>query len=471
MPANTTNQRGCIMSQELSYLSRLVARGRLDRRAFLGRAAALGVGATFANTMLASAVRAQGPVKGGTLRAGMQGDTSADSLDPGSWTSQVQYSLGRTWGEQLVDLSPEGELLPRLATEWDASDDARQWTFRIREGVEFHDGRTLSADDVTATLRRHSDEDSRSGALGIMRGIESVQTDGDTVVVTTTEANADLPYLMTDYHLMIQPGGGVDNPTEGVGTGPYRVVEFDPGVRHRVVRFENHWNLDEFGHADEIEIIVINDATARTSALQSGQVDIINRVEPRIVDLIARVPGVTIENVSGRGHYVVLMHCNTPPFDNNDLRLALKYAMNREQMLDTILRGYGQIGNDIPINAAYPLFSEEIPQREFDLDRRGTTSSGPATRARSCCAPPRSPSPAPSTRPSSTPRPAPRPASRSRSGASPATATGRRSGTSSRSRRATGADARPRTRCTPPPISPPRNGTTPASSTSGSTTS
>ena len=356
------------MSNELDYLSRRVAAGKLSRRDFLGRAAALGVSAAFANSLLGSAAEAQEPVRGGILKAGMQGGESTNSLDPASWQSQVPYKFGRQWGEQLVQLSPGGEIEPCIAEEFGASDDAKVWTFKVRQGVEFHNGKTVTAEDVVATMERHSDENSKSGALGIMGGIESVKASGNEVIFTLKEANADLPYLLDDYHLMIQPNGGKDNPTEGVGTGPYKVTVNEPGVRHVGEKFANYWR-DDRGFADQIEIIVINDATARTSALQGGQVHMINRVEPKIVELIKRVPGVTIRNVAGKGHYVFIAHCNTAPFDNNDLRLALKYAMNREEMLDKILQGYGSIGNDTPINSSYPLFSDDIPQREFDTDK------------------------------------------------------------------------------------------------------
>jgi len=94
----------------------------------------------------------------------------------------------------------------------------------------------------------------------------------------------------------------------------------------------------------------------------------INRVEPKIVELVKRLPNVIVQNVAGKGHYVFIMHCNTAPFDNNDLRLALKYAMDREEMVRTILQGYGSVGNDTPINAAYPLFTE-LPQRPFDPEK------------------------------------------------------------------------------------------------------
>jgi peptide/nickel transport system substrate-binding protein len=355
------------MSDELDYLARRVTLAKLSRRDFLGRAAALGVTATLANTMFANAVRAQAPQKGGKLTAGMQGGAATDSLDPGSWASQVPYFFGRQWGEQLVQIQPDGTLKPALAEEWSAGDGAAKWTFKIRKGVQFHNGKEMTPADVVATIERHSNAESKSGALGILGGIKSVKADGDTVVFELSEGNADLPYLMDDYHLMIQPNGGKDNPAEGIGTGPYKVTVNEPGVRLGGEKFAGYWR-DDVGHADQIEIVVVNDPTARTGALQSGQVDMINRVEPKIVELIKRVPGVTIQNVAGKGHYVFIAHCNTAPFDNNDLRLALKYAVDREEMVQKILFGYGSVGNDTPINKAYPLFTE-MEQRKFDPDK------------------------------------------------------------------------------------------------------
>ena len=355
------------MSNELDFLSRTVIAGKLSRRDFLGRAAALGVTATFANSLLSSAAKAQAPVKGGVLKAGMQGGAATDSLDPASWQSQVPYFFGRQWGEQLVQIDATGVLQPALAEEWGASDDAKVWTFKIRKGVQFHNGKEMTPADVVATMERHSDANSKSGALGIMGGIDNVKADGQTVVFSLKEANADLPFLMDDYHLMIQPNGGKDNPTEGIGTGPYKVSVNEPGVRLGGEKFAGYWR-DDRGFADQIEIIIINDPTARTAALQGGQVNMINRVEPKIVELIKRVPGVTIQNVAGKGHYVFIAHCNTAPFDNNDLRLALKYALDREELVQKILFGYGSVGDDTPINKAYPLFTE-MEQRKFDPEK------------------------------------------------------------------------------------------------------
>ena len=108
------------MSNELEYLSRRVAAGKLNRRDFLGRAAALGVSAAFANTLLSDAAKAEGPVKGGTLKAGMQGGAATDSLDPALWASQVPYTFGRCWGEQMVEVTPTGGIEPKLAESYEA---------------------------------------------------------------------------------------------------------------------------------------------------------------------------------------------------------------------------------------------------------------------------------------------------------------------------------------------------------------
>jgi peptide/nickel transport system substrate-binding protein len=357
------------MSNELVYLSRRVAAGKLNRRDFLGRASALGVTAAFAGGLLTDAARAQGPVKGGILRAGLVGGESTDGLDPASINNQVRGNFARCWGEKLVDVGPDGSLLHVLAEEHSSSADALTWTFRIRKGVTFHNGKEMTAEDVRATIARYAGADSKSGALGVLGGIDTLKAEGDSFIVTLKEANADLPYLLSDYHLIVQPNGGVDDPEAGIGTGPYKIAAHEPGVREVGARYDGYWNPSQFGHADQVELIVINDSMARMAALQSGQIMMMNRVEPKVIEHVKRLPGVSIRNIAGSAHYVFAAQCNTAPFDNNDLRLALKYAVDRQELVDRILAGYGSVGNDIPVNGAYPLFSDDIEQRVFDLDK------------------------------------------------------------------------------------------------------
>ena len=354
------------MNNELKYLSERVTKGLMTRREFVGKAAALGVTAAVANTMLSSAAHAAGPVRGGSIKIGSSGGESTNTLDPALTASEVPLDNLRHLYETLVDVSPDGTLENRMAESVEASADAKTWAFKIRKGIEFHNGKTMTPDDVLKTMQRHSNEDSQSGALGIMRGISNMKVDGDNFIVELDTGNADLPYLMADYHLMIQPGGGMDNPGAGIGTGPYTLEVDEPGVRHGFTRNPNYWDADNRGFTDYNEVLVLNDATARTAALQSGQVQMINRVDPKVASLLDRAPSLSVKSVSGRGHYVFIMHIDTGPFDNNDLRMALKYAINRQEMVDKILRGYGSKGNDMPINKSYPLFDDSIPQREYD---------------------------------------------------------------------------------------------------------
>ncbi|WP_238368063.1 ABC transporter substrate-binding protein [Mesobacterium pallidum] len=354
------------MSDYLDYLKKRAALGLVSRREFMGRTAALGLTAATAGTLLASAVQAAGPQKGGTIKVGIQGGASSDSLDPAVAANATASTVNRLWGEPLVELHPQGGLEGKVAESWESSPDAKIWRFKVRPGITFSNGKTVTAEDVLATMERHSGEDTKSGALGIMRGIAGMSVEGDTFIVELDAPNADLPYLLTDYHLMIQPNGGKDDPAAAIGTGPYVLQEVDMGVRFVASKRDDYWG--DYGHAETIELIVINDDTARMAALQSGQVDMVNRVPPRTAGLVARAPNIEIKTTSGPGHYVFIMHCNTAPFDNKDLRLALKYAINREELVEKILFGYGSVGNDTPINSSYPLYTP-LEQRTYDPDK------------------------------------------------------------------------------------------------------
>ena len=183
------------MNDQIKYLQSRVAAGKLSRRAFLGKAGALGVSALAANTMLAEAVRAAGPVKGGMIRIGGSGGESSNTLDPALVASEVPLQVLRLWGDTLVQVSPGGEVEPRIAESFESSPDAKIWRFDIRQGVEFHDGKTLTPEDVKKTIERHSNEDATSGALGIVKGIQNMKIDGNTLEIELENANADFPKI------------------------------------------------------------------------------------------------------------------------------------------------------------------------------------------------------------------------------------------------------------------------------------
>ena len=370
MKTNSENRQTNTDKPQTESAQRLVrdaALGGISRREFLARAAAMGIAAPTAMAFLSGDAVSATPKKGGHLIVGVNGGSTGETLDPALCTNNTCTIVGFQWGSPLTRFSPDGQVLPFLAKSFEPADGGKRWIFNLRRGITFHNGKEMDSADVVDTLRRHSDENSKSGALGIMQSIMDIQADGKYAVALTLDGpNADLPFLMADYHLLIQPAGSAGD--EGIGTGPYILEEVDHGVRYVSRRNPNYFDPTE-GHVESIETLVINDGTARVSALQTGKAHMICRVDPKITGLLAKSPGVKIENVSGRAHYVFLMHANTAPFDNNDLRLALKYAVDRELLVKQILQGYGSVGNDFPINAAYPLFSDDIPQRPYDPDK------------------------------------------------------------------------------------------------------
>ena len=341
--------------------------GRISRRTFMSSAVAAGVAAPVAMGW-ADAALAATPQKGGLLRLGIGSGSTTDSLDPATYEGTVNTVLAYTYANNLVEVDHNGELIPELAESWD-SDDGVTWVFRMREGVEFHNGKTLTPADVVASIDHHRGPDSKSAAAGLVEQISEIRTDGNSVVFELSAANADFPYIMSDYHLLILPetDGAID-PTAGIGTGGYVIQAYDPGVRVQATRFENYFKGDR-AHFDEVELISIVDATARQNAVMNSNVDAIDRVDPKVVALMGRVPTLDIVERTSTLHYSFPMRLDSAPFDNYDMRMAMKLAVNRQELVDKILLGHGSLGNDHPISTANRFHNADLPQREYDPEQ------------------------------------------------------------------------------------------------------
>ncbi len=164
----------------------------------------------------------------------------------------------------------------------------------------------------------HTAEGAKSAAKPIVSAITEMKKITDHQVQFTLEAgNADFPYLMSDYHILMFPAGQIEEAiANGIGTGLYKVSAFDPGVRIVGTRVDSHYKDGERGWFDEIEYIAINDNTARMNALLTGQVDAINRIDFKTEALLKANPNVTIQEVTGNQHYTFPMLTNVAPFDD-----------------------------------------------------------------------------------------------------------------------------------------------------------
>ena len=342
----------------------------LNRRQILSggaSAAALvsGMGALVAPSGSALADTPQG---GGHLRLGITDSSSDETLDMTLATTIVPGVAAGALYNNLVEVDANNEPIPELAESWEASDDARRWVFTLRQGVEFHNGKSLTAEDVVFSINRHRGEDSQSANKAMFAGVTDVTMDGDrTVAITLADGNADFPFVMADWRSPIYAAGTTDFDS-GIGTGGYQLESFQPGVRIALKRNPNYWKEGR-SHVDSVEVIGINDATARNTALLSGEVDVINAPNRQTFSDLISTPGLQGIETQGFAHFTMPMRADTAPFDNNDVRLALKYALDREQLLRIVLSGRGSVGNDHPISPANRFFASELEQRVYDPDK------------------------------------------------------------------------------------------------------
>ncbi|MEM9045239.1 MAG: ABC transporter substrate-binding protein [Pseudomonadota bacterium] len=347
--------------------------GQIDRRDFMRSAIAMGLTVSAA-TAMADKAQAATPKKGGTFRQGLTGGATSDSLDPASFLDSYMINVGMGQLRNcMTEIGPDNQLRGELAESWEASPDASEWTFNIRQGVEFHNGKTLDATDVAASIQHHIGEDSQSGAKGILQDITEIKVDGkNRVVMKLANGSADFPFLLSDYHTGICPANddGTIDWQSGIGTGGYVLENFEPGIRTLTKRNPNYWK-EGAAHFDEVETLLISDTTARTNSMMTGTIDGMQNVDLTTIDLMKRNPNVNIFPTTGNQHATLPMFTNTAPFDNNDVRLALKYSLDRQEWLDKILNGYGELGNDIPLGPAnqFRATPDEIPQRGYDPDK------------------------------------------------------------------------------------------------------
>jgi peptide/nickel transport system substrate-binding protein len=310
------------------------------------------------------------PKKGGHMKIGIGGGGTSDSLDPATFDATFMITTGNSFRNNVTEIGPDNTLQGALVESWEPSNDAKTWIFKLRKGVEWHNGKPLEPEDIIASLNLHRGEQSKSGAKGVVAGIAGIKADGkDGVIFTLESSDADFPYILTDYHLNIVPAkDGKADWQSGIGTGAYTLEHFEPGVRAEVKLNPNRWQ-QEVGFVDSAEILLVNDPNARQNGVVTGELHGANRVDLKTVGLLKREPTVRILDVPGQLHHVFPMNMEVAPFDNNDVRLALKLAIDREEYLQKILKGYGTLGNDSPIGPPFRYHASDIPQRTYDPDK------------------------------------------------------------------------------------------------------
>ncbi|MBK0422446.1 ABC transporter substrate-binding protein [Leucobacter sp. CSA2] len=303
------------------------------------------------------------PVTGGTLRIGFVGGGAADTLDGAIATNLGDVARAINMYDALLYRDDDFVLQPLLATSVTSNPDATVWTAKLRPGVKFCDGRPVTSKDVVASMRRIIDpDDPKSGAASLGHLREVVALDEHTVEFRLSQPDSALDDSLGQYSITIVPEDF--DPAKPVGTGPFMLQSFTPGQSTILRRNPHYWG-DEAPYLDEVELLNFNDTDALINALLSSQVDAVAQIPAALAEVIGSDARMQILNSKTGMWLPFTMRTDVAPFNDARVRQAFRLAVDRDQMVEQVLSGYGTVGNDMfaSFDPAYPSF----PQRVQDL--------------------------------------------------------------------------------------------------------
>jgi peptide/nickel transport system substrate-binding protein len=351
--------------------------GGISRDEFLKRAAAAGIAVAGAGSLARTAGAAIGakPKRGGTFRLGVPGGSAKDFIDGQYIVTTPDIARLMTGWETLVVLDSHFKLkFDGLAEEVTPNKKGDQWTIRVRSGIEFHNGKTLSADDVRYSLQRLINPKMGLGGQALLASVDPgriQKLDKRTVRLHLKVPDGTILDALAQYTVCMVPVGygphGAGSAKPNVGTGAFKVQSFTPGQQSVHVRNPNYWRAGQ-PHFDKVVIIDFADDTARVNALLGGQVDAITDVPPALISLIAGHAGSKVLESPGAAWPPLCMRVDQPPFNDVRVRQAMRLIADRPQMVQQAFSGHGHVGNDIysPFDEAYDT---SLPQRHQDIDK------------------------------------------------------------------------------------------------------
>ena len=343
-------------------------KGGYSRRDVLKLMAITGVSLAAAQNLLFTGNQAMAstPKKGGSVRMSSNLHGPDDQLDPPLFTSTIDYTRGRATYNGLIQHGDDLELKPELAESYGSNADASEWTFQLRKNVVFHDGTPFTADDVIYSMNRHLAEDSTSVIKSVLASMkEWTKVNSHEVKCTLHSSNADLPILLGLFQAKIVKNGTTG---DGIGTGPFVLDSFEPGVKSVHSRNENYWR--DGPNLDAVEITAITDPVARVNALIAGDVQLSTAIDAPAFRQVEEAEGVTLLSTPAALQLGICCLKNSEPGSNDDFVKGMQYIQDRKRIVKRILKGKGSVANDTPVSAAHGKdFCHELPQREFDPDK------------------------------------------------------------------------------------------------------
>jgi peptide/nickel transport system substrate-binding protein len=311
------------------------------------------------------------PKKGGDFHLGVTGGGTGDLVDGQTIiTKPDQARLACGW-ETLMTYDVNQKLTNGGLAASVTQDNPTQWTIVIHEGIEFNNGKTMTADDVVYSLQRMVDPKLGlfSGAgLGSMDAKNIKKVDAKTVQVPLTQPDGTIADQLAQYYAGIVPVGySRTNSLKYVGTGPYIITSFTPGQQSVAKRNNNYWRTGQ-PYFDSVTITDFSDPTAQTNALLGGQIDAMTDVPFAQIQVVQSHGGLSILDSPGGGWLPLCMAVDLPPFNDNRVREAMRYIVDRPAILEQVLSGHGAVANDLfaRFDVAY---DHSLPQRTQDLGK------------------------------------------------------------------------------------------------------
>ncbi|CUX66000.1 ABC-type dipeptide transport system, periplasmic component [Agrobacterium tumefaciens str. Kerr 14] len=339
-----------------------------SRRELLTMMLAGGIAASTGGLILgrASNAVAATPRSGGHLKAAGWSSSTADTLDPAKASLSTDYVRCCALYNRLTFLDQAGTVRMELA-ESIKSGDAKVWTVKLRSGITFHDGKTLSSKDVVFSLKRHLDPAVGSKVNAIAKQISEVKDiDALTVEITLANPNADLPTILSQHHFMIVQDGTTDF-SKGIGTGAFTMETFEPGMKSVFAKNPNYFKGG--AHVDSFEFFAISEDNARVNALLAGDIHLAASIKPRSMKLVESQPGFALSQTTSGNYTDLNIRLDLAPGDKADFITGMKYLINRQQIQKSVLRGLAEIANDQPVSPASTYYNADLKPKSFDPDK------------------------------------------------------------------------------------------------------
>lgn len=261
---------------------------------------------------------------------------ATSSLDPNVDTSYVSLRAGIT--ETLVHLNDETlKIEPWLAESW-SSKDGQTWTIKLRENITFQNGNPMDGAAVKASLERAMKD---SIAIKNALRIDSIEADANTLTIKTEVPFPEFPSELVHPNTSIIDITETDFVKKPVGTGPFAVSSFTPGTAVDLIRYDEYW--DGAAKLEKARFSFNEDANARSLALESGGADVVFRPEVESLENLEAIEGVTVESTSTFRVHQMTMNLQRKPLQNINVRKAMDALINRESIVDTILRGHAEV--------------------------------------------------------------------------------------------------------------------------------